>query len=190
MLFGTFCNICWIWTRYKQTRYLIDRAILGKMGGVYVTYVADVDKGIWPVVTVCVKKLQSPQHLPSKSFPFEVISVGIFMQIAALRDMSLTCGSIYTSNIRDPSISPIQCSTAMVKQGPGRARGPRQELTAGTRLHHHCHLLRLHLRPSWGSAVSGRRRGSTRGSSRPWPAVEARPTGCHREELLRSYANR
>ncbi len=30
--------------KYKPTSYLIDKDILGNMGGVYVTYVADVDK--------------------------------------------------------------------------------------------------------------------------------------------------
>ncbi len=35
----------------KQTRYLIDKVILGKMREVYVTYVANVDKG-WHVVTL------------------------------------------------------------------------------------------------------------------------------------------
>ncbi len=30
----------------------MDKAILGKMGGIYVTYVADVDKGQWPLVTL------------------------------------------------------------------------------------------------------------------------------------------
>ncbi len=42
---ATFCNIFRIWAKCKQTQYLIDKSILGKMGGVYVTYVADVDKG-------------------------------------------------------------------------------------------------------------------------------------------------
>ncbi len=49
---ATFCNVYWIWTLCQQTTYLIDKAILGKMGGVYVTYVADVDKGQWHVVTL------------------------------------------------------------------------------------------------------------------------------------------
>ncbi len=31
----------------QQISYLIDKAILGKMGVVYVTYVADVDKEQW-----------------------------------------------------------------------------------------------------------------------------------------------
>ncbi len=30
---------------HKQAPYLIDKAILGKMGGIYVTYVADADEG-------------------------------------------------------------------------------------------------------------------------------------------------
>ncbi len=29
----------------KQTRYLVYKAILGKIGGIYATYVTDVDKG-------------------------------------------------------------------------------------------------------------------------------------------------
>ncbi len=41
---GTFCNIYWIRTTCKQTGYLIDKTILGKISGVYVTCVADVGK--------------------------------------------------------------------------------------------------------------------------------------------------
>ncbi len=41
-----------MWTKYKQTRYLIDKAILVKTGGVYVTFVTDVDKGQRHVVTL------------------------------------------------------------------------------------------------------------------------------------------
>ncbi len=41
-----------MWTNCKQTGYLIDEAILGKMGGVYVTYVADADEPQRHVVTL------------------------------------------------------------------------------------------------------------------------------------------
>ncbi len=34
-----------MWAKFKQTRYLTDKAILGEMCEVHVTYVADVDKG-------------------------------------------------------------------------------------------------------------------------------------------------
>ncbi len=44
----------------------MDKAILGKTGGVYVAYVADADKGKWHVVTlvwsfklVCISVLKS-----------------------------------------------------------------------------------------------------------------------------------
>ncbi len=48
---GTLCDIYWIWTKCKQKRYLIDKEIWGKMGGIYGTYVADVDKRQWHVGT-------------------------------------------------------------------------------------------------------------------------------------------
>ncbi len=41
---GIFCAVYRVRTECKQTPYLTDKAILGKVGGVYVTYVADVDK--------------------------------------------------------------------------------------------------------------------------------------------------
>ncbi len=37
-------DVYWIWTKCEQTQYLMDKAILGKLSGVYVTYVADADK--------------------------------------------------------------------------------------------------------------------------------------------------
>ncbi len=40
---ATFCNDYLLWTKCKQIPYLIDKTILGEMGGVYVTYVSDVD---------------------------------------------------------------------------------------------------------------------------------------------------
>ncbi len=40
---ASFCNIFWTWTRCKQTPYLIDKAILGKMGVAYVTQVANAE---------------------------------------------------------------------------------------------------------------------------------------------------
>ncbi len=43
---------CWTWTKCKQTQYLIDKSTLGKMDGVYVTYVANVVKEQWHVVTL------------------------------------------------------------------------------------------------------------------------------------------
>ncbi len=42
---GTLCNVYSTWTKCKQTQYVIDRALLGKMRGVNATAVADVDKG-------------------------------------------------------------------------------------------------------------------------------------------------
>ncbi len=52
MFSGTSCNVYWIWTKCKQTLHLINKAIIEKMGGVNVTYVADVDKEQWHVVTL------------------------------------------------------------------------------------------------------------------------------------------
>ncbi len=39
----------WIWPNSKRTNHLIDKANLGKMGGVYVTYVTNADKVKWHV---------------------------------------------------------------------------------------------------------------------------------------------
>ncbi len=62
---GTLCNIHWIWTKYEQTRYIID--LWKKLCGVSVKYVATDDKGqsheatlrqfkifIWPLLQLAV----------------------------------------------------------------------------------------------------------------------------------------
>ncbi len=49
---GTFYKVYLIMTKCKQTWYFIDTALLGKVGGVHVTYMVDVDKGQWHFVTL------------------------------------------------------------------------------------------------------------------------------------------
>ncbi len=51
---GIFCAVYRVRTKCKQT-YLTDNwDILGKVGGVYVTYVADVNKGLmWSCKEMC-----------------------------------------------------------------------------------------------------------------------------------------
>ncbi len=44
-------NFCWIWTKCKETQYLMDKTILGNMGGVYATSVTNDDKEHWHAVT-------------------------------------------------------------------------------------------------------------------------------------------
>ncbi len=48
-----------MWTKCKQTQYLIAKTVLGKMRWVYVTYVVDADKRKWHFVT-----LVRPLNLP------------------------------------------------------------------------------------------------------------------------------
>lgn len=104
-------------------------------------------------------KLQFPQQ-----FSYETISIKChlsnFIFTFQISLPHTACTNVYTvyvnihlaaqhkSNTSDSSVSPIQCSTATVEQGPGRAQGPKRELTAGIRRPRHCHLLRLHLHPS------------------------------------------
>lgn len=123
------------------------------------------------------------QFLPNLAAPYNLykyVSVYCYFYLFGFK-----ITSVYSMS----SLVPFQFLTT-VKQEPGRVRGRKQGLTAGMRPPRHCHLLRHLHRLYWGSAVKGQRHGSSPGSSRPWPAVEAQPMGWHQGERLRSYGNR